>query len=275
MWQFIKKIFQVEIKTSREKSMQEEPKTTWGTPLGFHTSCLICSYINAPKSSSGKKEWTKYLNHMKSLNFSNCCHVRLWNTNHCFPGLFFYRSRTSKDSLFLCLAYEMLLATAVKTHLKCSEKVLGDNGCGQVNKKCGSTKTSVRLQMLEGQMLVQVTLAPGSQRTLDKATVSVWNQGHEQHSRNWSTSIHLIISYCKNMDATKLRGREKNLRQSECNKTSRQRKIFCNYFNLKILPICKSPNLKYVFEVDKKADAAVSISEYLLCSTNNNLTFLN
>lgn len=62
-----KRRFQLEIKTSREKTMQEEAKTTWVTPLGFHTSCLMCSYINGPKSSSEKKVWTRYLNHMKAL----------------------------------------------------------------------------------------------------------------------------------------------------------------------------------------------------------------
>lgn len=129
--------------------------------------------------------------------------------------------------------------------------------------------------MLGGQMLVQITLVPRSQRTLDKARLGLepgarteLQKTKHKHSSN--------ISYCKNTNATKLRGREKkNLRQSECNKTPRQRKIFCNNFNLKILPICKSPNLKYVFEVDRKADPAVSISKCLPCSTNNNLTFLN
>lgn len=93
--------------------------------------------------------------------------------------------------------------------LKCSEQLLGDRGCGQVNKMCGRTKTSVRCFAC-GQMLVQVTLVPGSQKTPDMATILVQNQGHEQNSKNPSASIHLSISNC-NMMQQKLRGRKKKI----------------------------------------------------------------
>lgn len=48
-----------------------------------------------------------------------------------------------------------------------------------------------------------------SQGVKGHLTILVQNQGHEENSRNPSESIHLIISYCKNMMQQKLRGREK------------------------------------------------------------------